>query len=442
MLETHAAPLMDAATTTSMESTLRMAVWTRKLLPLILAFASIPLTGIERAQAGSWPRFRGENGSGTAEGQGIPAEWSPGDFAWNIELPGEGHGAPVIWEDRIFVTSAEDEGAVRWLFCIDAKTGQTLWSKSAGYNRSHRHVKGGWASSTPATDGQRVYVLFADREHHALAAYTFDGELVWRRSLGAFESQHGQGASPVVFEDLVIVPNDQDGCSSIVAYDSATGRTEWSALRNIDVTSYATPILFEDNSGSTQFVCSSQANGVSGLDPRSGRTLWTTGPLPARTVSSPVLADGLVFQTCGGGGQGKGLVAVDPTTSAKDDVVPPAYSQDKEIPYVPTPVAHDGHVYLIGDRGVARCIEASTGKNIWTKRLGGNYSGSPVCIDGKIFIISEEGEVVVLPASPEFVQPVRIPLGDPSHSTPAVADGRLVLRTFHRLFCLDASNHQ
>ena len=408
------------------------------LIPLITAVAG----------AENWPRFRGENGEGQSDLKGLPTAFSPGELEWNIDLPGFGHGSPVVWEDRLFVTSAlgEDDqlrgGVLRYLFCLDADTGREHWSRMIGSSQSHRHQKNSWASSTPVTDGELVYVAFADLDNHLLSAYDFDGDLVWRRNLGPFESQHGQGVSPIVYKDLVILPNDQDGPSSIVAFDRRTGRTVWSTLRSIERASYATPLIIEHEGGPAQLICASGATGLSSLDPETGRVNWSTGqfgvPPQTRTVGSPVYAGGLIFQSNGGGGKGFYMVAVDPDLSLPADADRIRHFRDKALPYVPTPIVCGEHLFLWGDNGVVHCVEPETGREIWTKRIPGNYSGSPVCVDGKLYIMSEAGEVVVIAASSEFQELGRSPLGDPSHSTPAVANGRLYLRTFHRLACLRA----
>lgn len=405
------------------------------VLPLLVAC-------VRPAQAENWPRFRGENGTGVSRDKGIPVTWSEGDYAFNVDIPGVGHAAPIVWENRLFVTSALDQGAVRELLCLDAATGRAIWSRSVGFNKSHKHAKNSWASSTPATDGKRVYVAFGDVENHTLSAYDFDGGLVWRRSLGTFESQHGQGVSPIVHDGLVILTNDQDGPSSIVAFDAETGDTRWSILRSIGVVSYATPMVHKRSDGTTQLVCVSGAAGITGHDPATGRMLWETDGFPLRTVASPVLADGLVIASCGQGGAGGVLLrAVDPNGTGKVQATHVKYERKTQLPYVPTPIAWEGHLYFWNDNGVVCCVEAKTGENVWVKRIGGNYSGSPVCIDGKLYGVSEDGKVTVLAASTEFKDFGTTELNDPSHSTPAVANGRLYLRTYHRLMCLPAKKN-
>ncbi|MBW3542035.1 MAG: PQQ-like beta-propeller repeat protein, partial [Planctomycetes bacterium] len=250
-----------------------------------IALAAVLAAAWSAAAAGdNWPRFRGEDGSGVVEQKGLPVTWSASDYAWNIELPGVGHASPVIWDEKLFITSSLGEGSeggeIRLLFCLDAATGKEQWSRSIGTSSTHRHLKNSWASSTPAVDGERVYVAFADEENFYLSAYDFDGELVWRRNLGPFQSQHGLGVSPIVFEELVIIPNDQDGPSSVVAFDRRTGRTVWSTLRVFNTASYATPLVIRHEGGPPQLICSAGSLGISSLNPHTGRTNWATGPLP------------------------------------------------------------------------------------------------------------------------------------------------------------------
>jgi outer membrane protein assembly factor BamB len=387
----------------------------------------------------NWTRFRGDNGNGTSQQKGIPSTWSQGDYAWNIELPGEGHSSPVIFGERLFVTSAVEEGALRYLFCLNATTGEEIWNRTVGYNRSHKHNLSSWASGSPATDGKRVYVAFADKERYSMAAWDYEGELVWRKNLGPFESQHGQGVSPIVFDGMVIAANDQKGPSSIVALDAETGNTVWSTLRSHRETSYATPMIYQKPGQKPQLICVSGAMGVTSLDPYSGQMNWMSGEFPLRTVASPVEAEGLIFASCGQGGKGGVLMTAinaDANLAAGESRI--VYKRDRALAYVPTPVVHEGHLYLWGDSGIVSCVELKTGNNVWTKRVGGDYFGSTVLIDGKIYIMSEDGKCVVIAASPKYELLGENDLGDPSHATPAVANGRLYLRTFHRLACLKA----
>lgn len=392
------------------------------------------------AHAENWPQFRGSQGTGVSHEKNIPTTWSSGEYLWDVAIDGVGHAAPIIWDDYVFVTSAEDEGAIRLLVCLSAKSGQQLWSRVIGMNRSKKHQKSSWASSTPVTDGKLVYVSFADKESYAVAAFDFQGELVWRRSLGPFESQHGLGVSPILFEDLLIAGNDQDGPSSIVALDQRTGQTRWvSGGRSFREASYSTPLVVQVKGQAAQLICVSGAMGITSVDPRNGDLQWRTEEFPLRTVASPVYGEGLVIASCGQGGRfGVKQVAVDMLSRDEHGQPQIRWVRDKLIPYVPTPIVLEGHLFEWSDQGIVTCVDLKSGKDVWTQRLGGNYSGSPLCIDHKLYGVEETGAVKVIKAGPEFQELGSADLGDQCHSTPAAANGRLFLRTFHRLKCLEA----
>lgn len=415
----------------------RFPLLNRAVMPVLLG--GLLLTSIA-AQAENWPRFRGDNGTGISTQKGIPTTWSDGNYAWNIELPGVGHSAPIIWEDNLFVTAATDRGLVRRLLCLDPATGKTKWQREIAMSDSHKHNKSSWASSTPVTDGELIYVAFADIENYLISAYDFEGNLAWRRSLGDFESQHNLGVSLALFGDLLICPSDQKGPSRIFALDKNTGDTRWASLRDHRKTSYATPMVIPGPDGTEQLICVSGQMGITSLDLQTGVMNWQSQGFPLRTVASPVYGNGLLIASCGQGGRwGVLQIAVDPNGELDEEGrAKVVWSRKKIIPYVPTPIVYDGHLYEWSDEGIVACVDLKTGENIWAERLGGNYSGSPVCIDGKLYCIAEDGEVVVIAASPEFKELGRTPLGDPSHSTPAIANGRLFLRSFNRLACLEA----
>jgi|JI6StandDraft_1071083.scaffolds.fasta_scaffold26800_2 outer membrane protein assembly factor BamB len=407
----------------------------RRFAPtLVLALISL---FVDKASAENWPRFRGENGTGLSKQPGIPVAWEAGDYAWTIDLPGVGHSAPVIWEKTLFVTSATEGGGTRYLHCLDADSGQQRWQTSVTLGESKKHLKNSWASSTPATDGQRVYVMFADNSKLTISAWNFEGKQVWTKDLGSYESEHNLGVSPLVQDGLLIVSNDQVGPSSLLALNPETGETVWTAERNPGKTSYSTPVIAPGKAGSLQILCISESNGITSTDLRTGKLNWQTPKLPMRTVASPIVADGLVFATCGEGGNGKYFAAakIDPDA---DNATRIAYERKTMLPYVPCLVAKDGLLFLWGDKGIMVCLEIATGKEVWSERIDGQFSGSPVCIEDRLYCVTEDGIVVVLQAGPEFRELGRTALGDDCHSTPAVANGHLYLRTFHKVFAVKA----
>ena len=239
---------------------------------LFVVTATVLSTNFVSAE--NWSRFRGDNGVGISQQKGIPTSWSAGNYKWNIELPGVGHAAPIVWDDNLFVTAATDRGFIRRLLCLDPATGKEKWTREIAMSDSHKHSKSSWASSTPVTDGKLVYVAFADIERYLVSAYDFDGNLAWRRSLGEYESQHNLGVSLALFEDMLICPNDQKGPSRVIALDKATGKTRWSTVRDHRKTSYSTPIVVPDKDGKPQLICVSGNMGITSLNPYTGVMNW------------------------------------------------------------------------------------------------------------------------------------------------------------------------
>lgn len=396
------------------------------------------LTVLSRLASGeNWPRFRGENGSGISEQKGIPVTWTDEDYAWKVELAHVGHSAPIVWDKHLFVTSATEGGGERFLHCFHADTGELRWEVSAKLGESRKHLKNSWASSTPATDGHRVYLMLADSEKLLVKAWNFDGQEVWTRDLGSYESEHNLGVSPIVQDGLLIVPNDQVGPSSLLALRPESGETVWIAERPPGKTSYSTPVIAPGDGSSLQILCISESSGITSTDLKTGRLNWQTPRLPMRTVSSPIVSDGLVFATCGEGGNGKYFAAarIDAGAGESERIV---YERRTMLPYVPCLTAKDGLLYLWGDKGIMVCLDIYTGREVWTQRIDGQFSGSPICIEDRLYCVTEDGIVVVLSTGPEFRELGRTPLGDDCHSTPAVANGHLYLRTFRRLYALRA----
>jgi outer membrane protein assembly factor BamB len=425
----------------------RTSLWGCVKLLVVCCFVQLWCTPAATLRADNWPRFRGPNGAGTSDLKGVPTRWTDDDYEWEITLPGIGHSSPVVWDDALFVTSGTDRTAEpdsvvgsRTLYRINAITGDVVWSREFKLASDVLHPKNSYASSTPALDGERVYLAMADDEHYVLQALTMQGETVWSAELGPFESQHGQGVSPIVYDGMVILANDQIGPSSIAAFNCGTGERIWEVTRNDGRTSYATPCIMPVAGYGPQILCLSDTSGLAGLDPRTGRQLWATEALPDRTVASPTFGNGLIIATCGGGGIGKHLLAVvPPGPAAVAPTIRYQREQRDDLPYVPTPIINGAHVYLWCDRATVCCVELATGNTVWRKRVEGNYSGSPIMIDQKLYCISEEGEIAVLSASPEFRDYGRSPLGDGSHATPAVANGRVYFRGFGRLACLPSA---
>jgi outer membrane protein assembly factor BamB len=390
--------------------------------------------------AQEWTRFRGPNGSGISSAKTIPSKWTEKDINWKVELPAGGHSSPVLWGDKIFLAGADnDSTAERTAFCVDAKNGKVLWSRKYPSTHHKRHKLNSFASATPAVDRDYVYFVWSAPEEYTLLALDHSGREIWRRDLGPFVSQHSCGTSPIVYEDLVILGNEQDleggGESFLIAVDRRTGETAWKTPRKSAVVAYSTPCLYKPAGGPVEVIFNSQAHGMMAVDPRTGNVDWEVpGILDKRSVSSPVItASGLITASCGSGGGGNYLVAVKPATATNPDSGTAAYKIDKGGPYVPTPLAKGDFVFLWSDAGIVTCAREKTGEIVWQKRVGGTYYGSPICVDDRLFCTNTDGEVVVVSATAEFEELARNPLGEVSHSTPAVAGGRMYVRTLNHL---------
>jgi outer membrane protein assembly factor BamB len=384
------------------------------------------------ANAQEWTRFRGPNGNGMGKAANLPVSFTEADCNWKVALPGEGHSSPVLWGKRIFLTSAER--AKRHILCLNATDGKTLWTKSYDYAAYRMHDYNTAASTTPTVDSDRVYVLWPSPESYSVVALTHAGAEVWRRDLGQYSNPHGGGTSPIVHDGLLILTMEpENGPGSLVALDARTGEVRWKHDRASRTAPSAVPLLYQPKTGPAELVFTSTAHGFTSLDPRTGKVNWEVPRVfRARCVSSPVQVGDLIFQTAGTGGGEREAVAVRPLGAGKAEVVykmPP-----RGVSYVPTPLHVGENLFLWGDGGIVVCIKPATGEIQWQERVGGNYFGSPVCADGKIWAMNAKGELVVIAASGTFKELGRVDLGEPSHATPAVADGVLYLRTRSHLF--------
>lgn len=405
-----------------------------------LLILTAALSALAAAPA-EWPRWRGHQGGGQGGDVAIPDDWSAVEWTWQAALPGSGHGSPVVSHGGVYTASADEAAGKRFLCCHDAADGSLRWQREFAGPIEPHHAQNSSASSTVATHDDGVVWLWATKDNLRVEAFSHAGEPRWHADLGAYACEHGFGASPVVWRDLVIVPIDQDGPSAIVALDAKTGKERWRVARESGRTAYSTPLVI-DSGDQPQVVAASQAHGLTGLDPTSGRVLWESRCFPRRTVSSPILAGALVLCTCGEGGGDNLLAAVPlpetlPTGGGPPLAPEPAYTLDRSVaPYVPTPVCSGERLYLWGDRGVVTCVEAATGKTLWRGRVGGNFSASPIVAGGAVINVAADGEVVAIRDGDAFDVLGRASLGDTCRATPAVAGGRLYFRTAGRLFAL------
>lgn len=403
----------------------------------LLAIASVGVSVSENG-AQEWTRFRGPNGAGISHAKTIPAKWTDADFNWKIGLPGQGHSSPVLWGEKIFLTAADEKASQFFVLCFDAKDGRKLWQKDFPLTPFRKHNYNSFASATPVVDAEHVYVCWAEPKQCSVAALNHSGDIAWKKDLGSFESQHGAGASPILHEGKLILSKTQEaGESFLMALDASTGETRWKAPRKTDSASYSTPCLYEPKGGKPVLIFNSEAHGISAIAPDTGKVVWEyDSAFDKRTVSSPVIVGDLILGACGSGFGGNYVIAVRPADPAQGKQPETAYKISKSAPYVPTSIYMADSIFLWGDGGIVSCANATTGEIKWQERVGGNFFSSPVWVDGRLFCISTSGEVVVIAATDKFEVLARNNLNELSRSTPAVANGRMYIRTVEHLFSI------
>jgi outer membrane protein assembly factor BamB len=391
----------------------------------LLASLCLPLQGQE------WTRFRGPNGSGISEAKTIPVQITEQDFNWRIALPGEGHSSPVLWGSRLFITSADERSGKRYLICIHAIDGKTLWTRSYDFKPDRRHQFNSYASYTPTVDAEAVYTIWASEESFIVTALTHAGRDIWVRNLGAYQTQHGGATSPILVGDTLILAKEQEnGPGSLFGLDRKTGKTRWEVRRPSLATPYSTPIIYQPSDGPPEVIFCSTAQGVTSIHPENGKINWEAGNLfTLRCVGSPVIAKGRIIATSGEGSGRRLAVALTPGSATRNAAPKTLYRLTRGTSYVPTPIAWNDLLFFWGDGGIVTCVRADNGETVWSERVGGNFFGSPILVNGRLYAMSTHGELVVVEASERFRLLARVSLGEGSHATPAVANGSLYLRT-------------
>ncbi|MHC4085207.1 MAG: outer membrane protein assembly factor BamB family protein [Planctomycetota bacterium] len=399
------------------------------IVALLFLFVSCSRLGAEE-----WSRFRGPSGAGISDATTVPVKWTEKDYNWKVKLPGVGHSSPVLWGNRIFLTSADSKTAKRMILCLDTVDGSVIWQKDYLSRMYRHHRDNSFASSTPAVDAAGVYITWTTPDKVTLLALSHNGRQKWRRNLGLFKSMHGSGTSPIVFDDIVVLANDQQGKAFLIAVDIKTGRTRWQVERSSGLTPASTPCIYRPEGGVPELIFTSTAHGITSIDPNSGGTNWEVEDVFLdRCVGSPVFARGLIIASYGFGNRGTRLVTVRPGSKDKNIKPKVVYDITKSVPLVPTPLTKGDLLFLWADNGHITCVHAATGKLIWSERVESSFYGSPVCVNDRLYCISKQGDVFVLNASDEFQLLARVPLGEPSYATPAVSNGVMYLRTYSHL---------
>src|SRR5687767_12910036 len=380
--------------------------------------------------AENWPCWRGPRLDGTSREEHVPIYWSASsNVLWKAELPGIGHASPIVWGNHVFTVTAIGDDRV--LLCLDRREGEILWQKTVlvapleGKHKLNSH-----ASSTPATDGERVYVAFLDKKEMLVAAYDFAGIQKWLVRPGSFSSMHGFCSSPILFEDKVIVNGDHDGDSYLVALDRATGKTVWKIPRPNKTRSYCVPLIRELG-GRTQMVLSGDKS-VASYDPGNGQLHWIMDGPTDQFVASPVYNESanLLFVT--GGYPDHHSLAITPEGKI-------VWRTNRGVAYVPSPISVGDFFFVVSDSGVAHCFEASSGKIMWAERLGEHHA-SLVSAKDLVYFLNDNGVMNVIRGAREFTPIAKNDLGERTFASPAISQGQLFLRSDKHLFCISHRN--
>jgi outer membrane protein assembly factor BamB len=432
-----------------------------------------PKLAAAKPATGSWPSFRGPGASGLADGQSLPDTWNVKtgeNVVWRTPIPGLAHSSPVVWGNRVFVTTAisskghatfkpglygdgdasEDRSSHKFvLYAIDKQTGTIAWERVAfeGEPRNRRHVKSTYASASPVTDGRIVVAWFGSQ---GVSAYDLNGNALWtvdieRVDMGAYDIpsyEWGPASSPIIWKDMVFIQVDTQADSFVLALDAHTGSTIWKADRQ-ELPSWGTPTVVSTPAGDE--LVTNASNYIRAYDPRTGRELWKLGGSSKITAPTPFAANGLVIIASGRaperplfavkpGGRGDLTLATNQTSSEQI-----AWSKTGRGSYMPTPLAYQGILYVLANNGVFDAYEIETGKEIYRQRLepvGSGFSASPVAADGKIYLASEDGDVIIIAAGREFRKIGSNSMGELVMATPALSDGVMYVRGQSTLFAI------
>ncbi|MDR0327091.1 MAG: PQQ-binding-like beta-propeller repeat protein [Planctomycetaceae bacterium] len=421
----------------------------KQTLALALAFFAAFFATAFTQEPEQWSRFRGPNGQGISTATGLPTHWSADEnIAWKIPIPGEGWSSPVIWNDHIFLTTADNGGTECRIIAINRKNGEILWNKLVFTQEiRHRHPRNSEATPTPVTDGQRVYTVFASGH---FAAVDFKGEIVWTNTDIDFYSHHGFGASPIIYDDLLITavnPSNKEepkglgwnmpwDKSYLLALDKNTGKERWHTLRGMSRISHSTPVVIDVN-GKTQIV-SMAGDVVQGFDPANGELIWTVRSEGEPAVTTPAIGEGMVFAT---------TTNVSPITGIKTDGKGDCtdthvlWRQSRNVPMTASLLYVKPCVYAAPESGTFSAFDAATGEFLWQDRIEGRLDSSPIYADGKIYVTSHVGITKVYKPNDDPKKRAEIvavnDIGETTvQATLAVAGKQLFLRTEKELWCI------
>ena len=397
--------------------------------------AAVRMIADEGEGAKYWPRWRGPSGQGVATGTNYVDTWSPTqNILWKTQVSGQGNSSPIVWGDRIFVTTAYDGGRRLSVLAFRRSDGSRLWETFSpqGRSASNAHRKNGHASATPATDGELVYVSFGTR---GLMALDFSGRIVWQKDLGPMAAYHGTAGSPLLYKNRIILYQDQFEGSFIAAFDMRTGQEVWRTRREASV-GWGTPIAIRV--GDHDEIIVNGQRSVYAYDPVRGGELWRCRGTTYEVIPTPVVGYGMVF--CSSGRAGPTL-AIKPGGRGDVSRTHVAWRSPRGSPFVPSPILYGEQLFMVNDMAsIVTSLHATTGKVMFQGRLGvarrEGFTASPVAADGKVFFTNDAGETFVLRAGPAFELLHVNRLGEGTRASPALVEGRWYIRGDRNLYAV------
>jgi outer membrane protein assembly factor BamB len=390
---------------------------------------------VNSAVAENWPGWRGPRGDGSSMEKNVPVRWGiDSNIVWKTAVPGEGHSSLIVWNDRIFTVTALPEEQQRILLCFELETGDILWQKTVLVAPLEpKRPDNSYASSTPVTNGDKIYVTFQDGKRVVTAAYDFSGNQLWLVRPGSFISPHGWGSSPVLYKDMIIINCGNKGVSYVVALSQNDGKIIWKIPQHNSTLSYSSPYITE-MAGRTQMVLCGDKN-VAGYNPDDGSLYWIINGPSDEFCATPVFHEqaGLIFISSSY--PRRHLLAVKPDGNGNVTDTHIAWRTTEGAPYVPSPICQGDFLITTDTQGQVYCHEAATGKFLWKEKLGRQYS-SPVSANGLVYIQNDEGVTNVIKPGEEFSAVAQNDIGEKTFPSPAISQGRIFLRGNKHIFCI------
>jgi outer membrane protein assembly factor BamB len=386
-----------------------------------------------------WPRWRGPSGQGYVSPGKYANTWGPDrNVKWRVPVPGTGNSSPIVWNDRIYLTAAQDHGARLSLIAFNRADGKRLWETAVPTQGviENVHQKNGHASATPVTDGRMIYASFG---RHGLVAFDMSGKIVWHRKFGPIDNYHGPAGSPVLYKDRIFLYQDHEGTPAqkafVAAFDAKTGNTIWETPRT-ETVGWGTPVVI--NAGARDELIVNSQRRVAAYDPDSGKELWTVRGMTFEVIPTPVVGDGLVFASSGRAGP---TYAIRPGGNGDVTSTHVVWSSPKGSPFVPSGLVHDGLLYLVNDmQSILTVYEAKSGALVYQGRMGvarrEGFSASPVVVNNELYFTNDDGETFVVRAGREFALLHTNTLGERTLASPALVDGVWYWRTAAHLIAI------